>query len=216
MQAYGRNAQEDSIQFNGHKRTSCAPSSPKLARRRRKRTGSEADRSPRRSPEKRFRDMKGAMPKVYQEKSANQYVQNYLLNKNEPTWGLIWAIEHLYAGITYFPEGRGPKYHRLCAASLLCSEWEEVVHAQIKHQHIKVRLLLYCRMKIKKALAGRPMRPFGSVSLFPFFCIALSCVSQHWDGWRIISTPRLKSLRTLYLEPIHRLRVSISGLLLRL
>ena len=38
------------------------------------------------------------------------------------------------------PEG---KYHQLRMLSLLSSEWDEVGHMRIKHQHIKVRLFLY-------------------------------------------------------------------------
>ena len=30
-----------------------------------------------------------------------------------------------------------PKYHRPCALSLLCSEWEEVGHTQVEHQQTK-------------------------------------------------------------------------------
>ena len=43
---------------------------------------------------------------------------------------------HAYGMPAYptFPRTQGPKYHRVCALSLLCSEWEEVGHTQIKHR----------------------------------------------------------------------------------
>ncbi len=36
-----------------------------------------------------------------------------------------------------FPEPRGLKYHRVQTLSLLCSEWEEVDHAWIKHRQMR-------------------------------------------------------------------------------
>jgi len=39
-----------------------------------------------------------------------------------------------YAGIPYFSR---KEYHRVYVLSLLCSEWEEVGHTQIKHQQMK-------------------------------------------------------------------------------
>jgi len=33
-----------------------------------------------------------------------------------------------------FPKRQALKYHRGFALSLLCSEWEEVVHAKLNHQ----------------------------------------------------------------------------------
>ena len=44
----------------------------------------------------------------------------------------------LVAGTSYFPEGRGPKYHRIKMLSLLCSEWEEVGHILMKHRQLKI------------------------------------------------------------------------------
>ena len=40
-------------------------------------------------------------------------------------------------GTSYFPRRASSEYHRIGAVSLLCSEWEEVGHARIKHRHQK-------------------------------------------------------------------------------
>ena len=39
-----------------------------------------------------------------------------------------------------FPGPRGSEYHRVRALSRLCSEWEEVEHARIKHRHVSEEL----------------------------------------------------------------------------
>lgn len=62
---------------------------------------------------------------------------------------------------------------------LLCSEWEEVGHIQIKHRQIKILLFV---IKSKNCI-------FAKKSAL---------------GWLAdISTPQLKSLRILHLEPIN-------------
>jgi len=49
-----------------------------------------------------------------------------------------------------FPGTQGPKYHRVCALSLLCSEWEEVEHTQTKHRQTArmVRFSIFRRRRI--------------------------------------------------------------------
>jgi hypothetical protein len=63
--------------------------------------------------------------------------------------------EFLFAGTSYFPEGRSPKYHRIWMLLLLCSEWEEVGHIQIKHRQIKTLSLF---RRLADSLSG--MFPF--------------------------------------------------------
>ena len=44
---------------------------------------------------------------------------------------------HFDVGTSYFPHRRTREYHGIGALSLLCSEWEEVGHARMKHRHQK-------------------------------------------------------------------------------
>gem|GEM_PF-2177711 len=44
-------------------------------------------------------------------------------------------LRNLNVGISYFPDPRRDKYHRITTLSLLCSEWEEVEHVATKHRH---------------------------------------------------------------------------------
>ena len=73
-----------------------------------------------------------------------------------------------------------PKYHRPCALSLLCSEWEEVGHTQVEHQQTK--------------------DPFYTNQLFE---IEINRCFTKLVKFEHISTPRLKPLRALHLEPIN-------------
>ena len=69
-----------------------------------------------------------------------------------------------------FPKAQGPKYHRVCALSLLCSEWEEVGHTQMKHRQTArmVRQLSFLR----PPEADRPLaekqesRPVPALNIF--------------------------------------------------
>ena len=76
-----------------------------------------------------------------------------------------------------FPEPRGLKYHRVCKLSLLCSEWEEVVHLQIKHRQTKILEIIGTFTALFGMGRGGPHmneRPAnsefgaGQVGMFPF------------------------------------------------
>lgn len=82
---------------------------------------------------------------------------------------------------------RKPEYHRTLALSLLCSEREEVGHARIKHRR-------------KKTLCGS-LRSY-QIEFTPPLGVIFEKVSIGMVG-RIISTPWLKSLRTVHLAPIN-------------
>ena len=84
--------------------------------------------------------------------SVNRQKNEFSTLKNQK------APELLYAGIAYFPNPRRDKYHWPDALSLLSSERNEVGHASVKHQQIKVLVLLnkinmevFC---LREAIAG--------------------------------------------------------------
>jgi hypothetical protein len=106
---------------------------------------------------------------------------------------------HFDVGTSYFPHRRTSKYHRIEALSLLCSEWEEVGHARIKHRHQKavrdtvqafensLRFAVFKSLhRIAHFLCSRVEweADLKTVKRAPVFKSTSHETSQHWDGWR--------------------------------
>ena len=103
------------------------------------------------------------------------------------------------------------KYHRVCMLSLLCSEWEEVGHTQIKHRQAQNAAAVYSiRKNQKKNVALTQLwtshyelptrlgiRNEQSVVALAY---SLCAASQRV---RSLSTARLNTLRCVHLQPIN-------------
>ena len=85
----------------------------------------------------------------------------------------IWANKkrHFDVGTSYFP--RKIEYHRIGTLSLLCSEWEEVGHARIKHRHQKaVRAAsVYTFSTIASAQPVEKVYTLAARTVFLFFVV---------------------------------------------
>ena len=97
----------------------------------------------------------------------------------------------LYAGTSYFPKGRGPKYHRIWTLLLLCSEWEEVGHVQMKHRRINFCFFI---LSSEGKCSFRFMEAFGASILLGMTavlcCKKLSEVPKAWRRLRRLLAPR--------------------------
>ncbi len=102
----------------------------------------------------------------------------------------------LCTGVLYFPGRRGSKYHRACALSLLCSEWEEVGHTQVKHQHARTHSTASSAPRTNQLIEIESIAT--DMISFPFARIRANGTSIG-----VISTPRLNTLPCVHREPIN-------------
>jgi hypothetical protein len=64
-------------------------------------------------------------------------LQRYYLSNAVPSFLFFYSLNGtLMSAHPTFPTANG-KYHGIGTLSLLCSEWEEVGHARMKHRHQK-------------------------------------------------------------------------------
>ena len=58
-------------------------------------------------------------------------------------------VKYLHAGTSYCPTHK-VQYHRINTLSLLCSEWDEVVHVLIKHRHVNIQYFDFVASRVEQ------------------------------------------------------------------